>query len=101
MADDWELAHGLNPANAEDGQQVASAEGYTALEVYLNSLMGEKIEMTTTAIRTIHEKAAGEVVGREYFTADGRQTSRLQHGLNIVRERMADGSVRTVKVMTR
>jgi len=101
MADDWELAHGLNPANAEDGQQVASAEGYTALEVYLNSLMGEKIEMTTTAIRTIHAKAAGEVVGREYFTADGRQTSRLQHGLNIVRERMADGSVRTVKVMTR
>lgn len=100
MADDWEVANGLNPADPEDGKQVASAEGYTALEIYLNSLMGEKINITTTAIKTI-AASTGEVVARQYFTIDGCQVSRLQHGLNIIRETMADGSVRTTKVMAK
>ena len=43
MADDWERAHGFDPTNPDDGAMVASAEGYTALEIYLNSLMGENI----------------------------------------------------------
>ena len=38
MADEWELANGLNPANAADRNNV-SADGYTMLEVYLNSLV--------------------------------------------------------------
>lgn len=100
MADDWEVAHGLNPADPEDGKHVASAEGYTALEVYLNSLMGEAVKLVPTAIRTV-VSANSEVVARQYFTADGRQVSRLQHGLNIIRETMADGSVRTMKVMVK
>ena len=100
MADDWEVAHGLNPADPEDGKHVASAEGYTALEVYLNSLMGEAVKLVPTAIRTV-VSANSEVVARQYFTADGRQVSRLQHGLNIIRETMADGSVRTMKVMAK
>ena len=41
MADEWERAHGLNPSNPEDRNKIISKEGYTALEVYLNSLMGE------------------------------------------------------------
>ena len=100
MADDWEVAHGLNPADPEDGKHVASAEGYTALEVYLNSLMGEAVKLIPTAIRTV-VSTNSEVVARQYFTADGRQVSRLQHGLNIIRETMADGSVRTMKVMAK
>ncbi len=100
MADDWEVAHGLNPADPEDGKHVASAEGYTALEVYLNSLMGEAVKLIPTAIRTV-VSANSEVVARQYFTADGRQVQRLQHGLNIIRETMADGSVRTMKVMVK
>jgi hypothetical protein len=43
MADDWEIANGYDPKNPEDGRKVVSSEGYTALEVYLNGLMGEKI----------------------------------------------------------
>lgn len=43
MADNWELANGLNPDNAND-RNYTTAEGYTALEVYLNSLMGETIQ---------------------------------------------------------
>lgn len=42
MPDGWELANGLNPANPED-RNMKTSEGYTALEVYLNSLMGENI----------------------------------------------------------
>ncbi len=45
MADDWEVAHGLNPNDADDGRKVVTPEGYTALEVFLCSLMGEKIKM--------------------------------------------------------
>jgi hypothetical protein len=42
MADDWETSKGLNPADESDRNWLTS-EGYTALEVYLNSLMGEII----------------------------------------------------------
>ena len=100
MADDWELAHGFNPADAEDGKLVVSAEGYTALEVYLNSLMGEKIDFTPTAIRTVN-MISSEVVHRQIFTLDGRQVGTLQRGLNIVRDTMADGTTRIIKVMTK
>ena len=100
MADDWELAHGFNPADAEDGKLVVSAEGYTALEVYLNSLMGEKIDFTPTAIRTVN-MISSEVVHRQIFTLDGRQVGTLQRGLNIVRETIADGTTRIIKVMTK
>ena len=100
MADDWEVANGFNPANGEDGRQVVSAEGYTALEVYLNSLMGEKIDFAPTAVRNVNA-ASTEVVCRQYFTADGRQIGTLQHGLNIVRETMADGTARVMKVIVK
>ena len=100
MADDWEVAHGLNPADPEDGKHVASAEGYTALEVYLNSLMGEAVKLIPTAIRTV-VSANSEVVARQYFTADGRQVQRLQHGLNIIRETLSDGTTRIVKVVAK
>lgn len=41
MDDVWERRHGLNPQDPDDRNQVISHDGYTALEVYLNSLMGE------------------------------------------------------------
>jgi len=41
MPDDWERKHGLNPSDPQDGSKPFAKEGYTALEVYLNSLMGE------------------------------------------------------------
>ncbi|MFM2293338.1 MAG: hypothetical protein RIS29_3151 [Bacteroidota bacterium] len=42
MSDAWELANGLNPSNADD-RNYTTSDGYTALEVYLASLMGETI----------------------------------------------------------
>ena len=40
MPDEWETANGLNPNDAQDGKQ-ASVEGYTNLEVYMNSLVAD------------------------------------------------------------
>jgi len=42
MDDVWETANGLNPADAND-RNLKTSDGYTALEVYMNSLVGEKI----------------------------------------------------------
>lgn len=44
IPDEWELANGLNPNDPTDGNKV-TVSGYTALEVYLNSLVGEMIEL--------------------------------------------------------
>ena len=40
-----------------------------------------------------------QVFNRQYFTADGRQVQRLQHGLSIIRETLSDGTQRTIKVV--
>ena len=39
MPNDWELAHNLNPPTPRTGTPLA--DGYTQLEVYLNTLTGE------------------------------------------------------------
>jgi len=43
MPDDWERAHGLDPADSADGPR-AGRDGYTNLEVYLNELAGALAE---------------------------------------------------------
>ena len=46
-------------------------------------------------------KSNASVVSRSYFTADGRQHQHLQHGMNIIRETLSDGTQRTVKLMAK
>jgi hypothetical protein len=46
MPDAWETARGLNPNNANDRNTIG-AEGYTMLEIYLNSLVGGNPSTTT------------------------------------------------------
>ncbi len=40
-----------------------------------------------------------EIVGQQYFTIDGRQVAQPQKGINIIKNIMSDGSVKTVKVL--
>ena len=54
MPDEWETAHGLNPNNKADGNEL-DASGYTNVEVYMNSLV--------TSI-TEQQNADGEMQGR-------------------------------------
>ena len=99
MADDWEVANGFDPTNAEDRNVIASADGYTALEIYLNSLMGETIRIITTAIAPV--KKGASMVNRQYFSLNGRQSTGIQNGMNIIRETFSDGTTRTMKVMAK
>lgn len=41
IPDDWEKAHGLNPNDPTDADKDLNGDGYTNLEKYLNSLVGE------------------------------------------------------------
>jgi hypothetical protein len=41
IPDDWEKVHGLNPADPADANNDSNGDGYTNLEKYLNSLVGE------------------------------------------------------------
>jgi hypothetical protein len=41
MPDTWESAHGLDPRDAHDGAAERNGDGFTNLEDYLNSLVGE------------------------------------------------------------
>jgi hypothetical protein len=41
MPDNWEIAHGLNPHDPSDANGDLNGDGYTNLEKYLNSLVGE------------------------------------------------------------
>ena len=41
LPDAWEVAHGLDPQNPADGAADRNGDGYTNLEDYLNSLVGE------------------------------------------------------------
>ena len=70
MPDAWEKANGFNPNDADDGARVASAEGYTALEIYLNSLMGERIDIVPTGIQNLQAAAQAEMVNG-WFTMQG------------------------------
>lgn len=49
MSDSWELENGLDPLNPDD-RNMTTQEGYTALEVYLASLMGESIQHNFTTL---------------------------------------------------
>ncbi|HEU5397119.1 MAG TPA: thrombospondin type 3 repeat-containing protein [Verrucomicrobiae bacterium] len=41
IPDGWEKAHGLNPNDPSDANKDSNGDGYTNLEKYLNSLVGE------------------------------------------------------------
>ncbi len=52
LPDDWEVAHGLNPKDASDSAKPAkNGDGYTNIEVYLNTL-AEKGEKPITNVLT-------------------------------------------------
>ena len=51
--DEWELANGMSPTNPNDANELTD-EGYTKLEVYLNSLVNDI---------TINQNADGEIMG--------------------------------------
>ena len=66
MPDKWEEQYGLDPETAD--QNTLNADGYTALEVYLNSLMGESMD---TDFSTGITNVAGESPDLSFDRASG------------------------------
>ena len=56
MPDDWETANGLNPKDKKDGA-LLNAEGYSNVEVYLNSLVAD-----ITAAQNADGEAQGAII---------------------------------------
>ncbi len=91
MDDAWETANQLNPGDPSDRNETTK-EGYTALEVYLNSLMGENIE---------HDfGTASEKVGYKPFSIKGNISGEV---INLFPDQDLSGayiySVKGIKVM--
>lgn len=100
------------PFKVVDGQLVTT-------EVLTEEEYGTEINITITATNTqnngsvtrnftikladasgiIDVKEANMITGKSYYTAAGAQLNNMQQGINIVRKRMADGSVSTIKVI--
>lgn len=71
MPDVWENAHGLNPTDASDGT-LTNADGYTNLEVYLNSLVSGITESQNgSAMLVITPVSTGGV----YLTSSKKQVT--------------------------
>lgn len=75
MPDAWETANGFNPNDAADGNYI-NAEGYTALEKYIDSLMGEEItgEFKTSGIMRVENAVKFNVtVNGKQITVSGEE----------------------------
>ena len=118
IPDEWETANGLNPSNANDGNEYTiDNEGiYTNIEVYLNSLvehiMKDGNADAEDAVNEYYPKynsASGikeiansvELKKITYTTLSGQNINQADatRGVYIMVEHFADGSTRTRKVV--
>lgn len=76
MPDDWELSHGLNPADPSDRNGDLDSDGYTNLEQYLNSITGTgtknpEVRLTAPAINTLLDAGSRIELKAEAADPDG------------------------------
>ena len=109
MDDLWEWLHGLDPNNPDDGRQVYSAEGYTALEIFLNSLMGEYIPISTGISTASSQKEVKSVkvynlngmLMKQQTDSDHVDLTDMPRGLYIAKKQNSDRTVETRKMVKR
>lgn len=86
-------ATSIDGLSVDDVVTIQSVNEYGAL-----SEMSESVTIaSSTGIKTIDTQSQ-EVSSVEIYTIDGKRLSNLQPGLNIVRQKMSDGSMKTIKV---
>jgi hypothetical protein len=77
MADAWELSHGLDPANANDRNTI-NAEGYTMLEVYLNTLIAvQNLPLTFLSFEANLGQGSGNQTQLKWTTTNEINTSKF------------------------
>ena len=126
MPDEWETANGCNPA--VDDAATLAPNGYANIENYANSLVaaittaqlqggtllsGQQEAETGIKGEVVPKKKdddtgiddnrtdLADAISTRYFSIDGSARPILQKGINIVRQTMRDGSVKTMKIVMR
>lgn len=114
MDDAWELSNGLNPSDASDRNLLVES-GYTVLEVYLNSLVGETIPLTIVtkvtekknddfgfyhADNTLYfVKNQQPITGVKIFNLSGQNVlTKTENGLNSVDSSTLSSGIYTVGI---
>ena len=117
MPDVWEVANGLNPDDASDGNKYSldSRQYYTNVEVYLNSIVEAIVraqnEDADTDIDEYYPsfsqpEGLDEVVAKVpvkfiYYDLSGNPVDRPVSGIYVRKQIFSDGSVYTDKVIAR
>lgn len=117
MPDEWEIANGLNPNDANDGKLYtidSEKKFYTNLEVYINGL----VEHITKAQNQDAETAVEEyypaqvflgikpvtnesvLLRVEYYSLDGKRLAEPASGVSVRRQIFRDGTVLSDKVIS-
>lgn len=117
MPDEWEIANGLNPNDASDGNLYTidtERQWYTNVEVYMNSIVehivkaqnedaidavNEYYPAFTAGIKDVEADNSHEVIAIEYYSLDGRRIPEPANGITIRRIVYADGRVEADKVI--
>ena len=96
------IKNGVATITTDTSCDYAQGQHVTVQAVSAYGVLGDIIssEQAASGINNLQASAA-QVVSRQFFTPDGRQVSRLQHGMNIIRESLSDGTTRTVKLAAR
>lgn len=117
MPDEWEIANGLNPNDANDGKLYtidSEKKFYTNLEVYINGL----VEHITKAQNEDAETAVEEyypaqvflgikpvtnesvLLRVEYYSLDGKRLAEPASGVSVRRQIFRDGTILSDKVIS-
>lgn len=117
MPDEWEVANGLNPNDASDGNLYtldSEKQWYTNVEVYVNSIVehivkaqnedaidavNEYYPAFTAGIKDVETDNSHEVIAIEYYSLDGHRIPEPANGITIRRIVYADGRVEADKVI--
>lgn len=81
MPDEWEIANGLDPNNADDGKTVCD-DGYTNLEHYMNGLVAD-----ITEAQNAGGKTEGYIINTDGSTTTGIETVTTLNGGNTSTDR--------------
>jgi len=81
--------------------QYLGEEDALPIKIRFTKIIREVFESSTTGIQQINASNASTVAGCEIFNASGVRISKPAKGINIIKETMSDGSVKTMKVIIR
>ena len=75
--------------------------GEAAGNIHFNRITRQVLEIDPTVIENMDADTSAQVVATQVFTLAGQPVGHLSKGVNILRETLSNGAVRTRKIMVR